>query len=174
MTELALNPDTLNNLHGILEAEIAHAAQVAEALRRKKEILVSGKPQLLGGIDQELLSLHRRAQQLEQERKAAMQTLGQPTWSLETLIGHLTGSQRSTFSLSRDHLRSNMDAVLRLNRESQDLLDLALHWIRDTVEVLSNALAPEATSYNAQGNKAKREGDNSPPSPMQSTISHSA
>ncbi|HEY9686477.1 MAG TPA: flagellar export chaperone FlgN [Coleofasciculaceae cyanobacterium] len=173
MSVIQLNRATLDALHGVLEEEIRQYEAAVQVLTRKKEMLVSGKPQALGQIDRELLALGQKAGQLEKQRQLIMQSMGCTELTLEKLMLHMEPGDVRIFSVTRERLLRAMQDSARLNQESRDLLDLALRWIRDTVELIADALTPDATSYDAQGGKVRRAGA-APSGETQSTITHSA
>jgi hypothetical protein len=173
MQRAQLNRTTLDALHGVLEEEIRQYEAAVQVLTRKKEVLVSGKPQSLGQIDRELLALSQKAGQLEKQRQLIMQSTGCADLTLEKLMLQMEPGDVRIFSVTRERLRRVMQDAARLNQESRDLLDLALHWIQDTVELIADALTPDATSYDAQGSKVRRAGA-APSGETQSTITHSA
>ncbi len=165
------NPN-LDALHGILEEETRQYELVAEKLTRKKESLVANKPQLLTQVDQELITLTQKATSLGKQRTALMRELGYAELTLEKMIQTLDPIYASRFIHVRNRLMRAAQDVERLNRDTRDLLDIALNWIQETVEIIANALTPEASSYNAKGGKAKN-GSDAPAVPIQSTINHS-
>ncbi len=165
----------LVSLLNTLDEETAQYEAVVQKLREKQDILIAGKPKLLGRIDQELMAISRKAAQTEQKRMTLMAALGHPNHTLSQLIETLEPKAASEFSRSRDQLmRAALDARQQ-NQDTQDLLNLSLQWIQDTVELIANVLTPEAASYTAQGNKAggKHKGQ-STPAALQSTVNHSA
>jgi hypothetical protein len=62
----------------------------------------------------------------------------------------------------------------RLNQDTSELLNLSIQWIRETVEVIANAITPEGSSYTAHGNKAQAQNPGATIAPVQSTIIRSA
>lgn len=171
---IQLNRATLDALRNVLAEEVRQYETVIEKLVKKKEILVSGKPQTLGQLDRELVSLNQKAVQLEKQRQLIMQSLNCENMTLEKLITHMGPVDARNFSELRYRLRRAVQDVVQLNQESKDLLNLTLKWIHETVEMIASAITPEAASYDAQGAKARKTGGASPPGGIQSTVSHSA
>ena len=172
-TSLANHP--LATLLTVLDEETTQYETVVQKLREKQDILIANKPKLLGRIDQELMALSRKAAQTEGKRRTLMSELGYPNHTLSQLIETLEPKAATIFSRSRDRLmRAALDARQQ-NGDTQDLLNLSLQWIQDTVELIASVLSPEAASYTAQGNKAggKNKGQGTPPT-LQSTVNHSA
>lgn len=175
MTDLhSSHPETIERLYGILEEEVRQQQAIAEKLAHKSELLASNKPQGLGKLDRELMTLAQKATQLEKQRQAAISELGHAGSTLKNVIPQLPATEVPRFQQVRDRLITTAKATERLNRDNQDLLTLSLQWIQDTVEIIANALTPEAASYNAQGSKVSAQPARKPATIPQSTVSHSA
>lgn len=175
MTEITANTnDCLNILHGILEDEIRQYEAAAEKLTRKNEMLATGKPEGLGKLDRELLTLSQKAAQLEQDRRAIMAKLGHANQTLSDLIPTLPAQQIPRFAHSRERLISAITTADSLNRDNRDLLTISLHWLQETIEIIANAITPEAASYTAQGAKNTAQPNSNAATLPQSTVNHSA
>lgn len=175
ITITTTQPPTLDALHQVLHDELQQAERTREALRRKQEALLTNQPKTLPDIDRELLALARKAKQLEGQRFELMRGLGHPDQTLEQLIQHLPPPESRRFTQMRDQLRRALLDVAHLNQENRTLLDLSIRWVRETVELIANALTPEGASYTAQGAKNRPDGSGAAPSSLaQSTINHQA
>lgn len=159
-------------LYRLLETELAQSQLAVDALQRKKMALVASKPQTLLQVDRELQAIARKTRQLEKERQHLMAELGYPKARLETVIETMPSQLGKRFRILREQLLRSIQDAGQLNRESQNLLNLSLAWIQETVEIIANAITPECVSYNAQGGKGKKGNLLAPP--VQSTINHSA
>jgi chromosome segregation ATPase len=169
-----LNPALLERLWQTLELETEQYRQAVDALQRKKNALVSRKPQTLLPIDRELMAISRKAAQIGQERQCLMNELGHSEGRLEALIEQVRQYHPEAVGKIRDarqRLLGVIEEMGRLNQESRSLLDLSLKWIQETVDLITSAISPEAACYNAQGGKKKASGA---PPPIQSTVNHSA
>jgi hypothetical protein len=81
------------------------------------------------------------------------------------------------FSDIRQRLSHRLRDIRILNQETDALLNLSIHWVRDTIRVITDACVPEAASYDAKGQSAKPSGYASKPSATTaafSTIQHNA
>jgi hypothetical protein len=74
-------------------------------------------------------------------------------------------------------LQQNLQASLRegknLNDEIKSLIELSLGWVKETIGIVSGAVALEGSSYGAFATKPDRA-DMPPRSGLHSTVSHSA
>jgi hypothetical protein len=168
------NRQQLLTLLNLLEEETRQYEAVSAKLREKQDILVANTPKKLPRLDQELTAIGHKARQLEQQRQGLMGDMGYPNHTLSQLIGEMDPQTAATFIPCRDRLRHAAHEAKRLNQDTRDLLELSMQWIQDTVELIANALTPEASSYNAQGNKAGTRNSTAQTTPVQSTINHSA
>lgn len=171
MLQNHFDSNQIDQLHQILELEVEQYQQAVNALQRKKAALVSRKPQNLIPVDRELMAINRKGKQLEQQRQSLMTALGQPDGRLEKMIAQMDPANANRFQNTRQRLLRTIEDVKHLNGESRSLLTLSLHWIQETVDIITAAISPEGASYNAQGEK--RKGSENPPPIIQSTISHS-
>lgn len=171
MSQVNLDSTQLDQLHELLEAQIAQYQLAVNTLQQKKEALVSGKPQSLLQIDRQLLTISRKTAQMEKQREEKMLALGYPNGRLEYLITQMDRNSAKRFQNTRTRLLCTAEDVNRLNRESRGLLDLSLAWIQETVEIITAAISPEGASYTAQGSKP---GQSTEQAPIQSTVNHSA
>jgi chromosome segregation ATPase len=159
----------------LLDDETHQYESAVHKLREKQDILIAGKPKLLGRIDQELMAISHKATQLEKKRMALMAELGHPNQTLTQLIETLEPKAASAFMAGKDRLLRAAQDAHRQNHDTQDLLNLSLQWIQDTVELISSVLNPEASSYTAQGSKSgAKSNPNATPNALQSTVNHSA
>ena len=177
MTDIRTNPtptECLDILHGILEDEIRQYTAAADKMIRKNEMLAAGQPQGLGKLDRELLTLSQKAAQLEKDRRALMTRMGHDGQTLSDLIPTLPQQEIPRFTDCRERLISAIKTADSLNRDNRDLLTISLQWLQDTIEIIANAITPEAASYTAQGTKNTAQPAANPATLPQSTINHSA
>jgi hypothetical protein len=100
--------------------------------------------------------------------------MGYAQCPLSQFIAQLNPVQKAPLNRCRERLLRAIQDVDRLNRDTRDLLDLSLNWIRDTVEVIVNAITPEGASYTAQGSKTNAHNPAAAIAPVQSTVIRSA
>jgi malonyl CoA-acyl carrier protein transacylase len=168
------SPEQLTTLLHLLESETRQLEAAREQLNLKRQILVSGQPQGLVAIDRELLALSKKANELSRERETLTQQMGWGQQTLKSRIPTMPAQFAPLFIHARDRLRRTAMDVQRLNQENQDLLNLSLKWVQDTVEVIASALNPEGASYTAQGSKKSKQIITHDQTAGQSTVIHSA
>lgn len=167
-------PEQLTTLLHLLESETRQLEAAREQLNLKRQVLVSGQPQGLVPIDRELMALSKKASEIYREREALTQQMGWGQQTLKSRIPNMPAQFVPRFTHTRDRLyRTAMD-VQRLNQESQDLLNLSLKWVQDTIEVIAGALSPEGASYTAQGGKKSKQNTTHDQTAGQSTVIRSA
>lgn len=164
-----------HQLMAVLSQELACLQQMQGQLLAKTQVLVSGNLDAIAAVDAQLLHLSKQAETLALQRQEmlAMSHLP-PNISLKVLIPLLPQSCQVDGMALRNVLLSTAQDVARMNQEHRSLVALSLQWAQDTVEVIINALQPEAASYDAQGSSkrgVKRHA--SVPSQAHSTITHS-
>ena len=173
------NPNTTHASHklltllNLLEEETRQCEAVTSKLQEKQEILITNQPKKLHRVDQELLAISQKAKNLEKQRLELLKELGYPNQTLTHFIAQLEPTAASTFIPCQNRLIRATEDVRRVNQDTQDLLQLSLQWIQDTVELIASIVTPEAASYNAQGGKTGQK-QSVPSSAMQSTVNHSA
>lgn len=164
-------------LQGILEAEVLQFETIAQKLTLKKESLLASKPRQMVQLDQELLVLSRKSQQLEQQRQDTLAAAGYDHCTLSQVIAQLskTEPKRSNrLSQTREQLLRAVNNTRALNEENRELLAISLNWIQSTVELIVEALNPDCASYTAQGQKSKAgKLDSASQSALKTTINHS-
>jgi hypothetical protein len=169
-----MKPEQESILQRLLTEESHCCELTVEQLRLKKSILLANKPQDLMSVDRELLRLSQKTLQLEKQRQTFMTETGYSQFSLKELIPQLNASQRPTFQKLHTRLGRAVEDSKRLNGETQVLLKLSLHWVNDTLRIISNALVPKGASYTAQGSNNKTVLTGSADLVLPSTINHSA
>lgn len=167
-------PETLSALLAVLEQETRQLEATCDQLNIKRQILVAGKPDELLAIDRELLTLGKKATELAREREQLTLTLGCQQETLKSMITRMPAQFVPRFMMTRNQLQRAALDMTRLNREVQDLLNLSLKWVQDTVDVIASAMNPEGSSYTPKGSKTNRQATPHHPTPSQSTIIHDA
>ena len=187
MTETQTSPQEHSATHStsqnmlalirLLEEETRQYEHLRHKLYEKQNILIAGKPGKLTAIDRELTSVGQKAKTLEKQRLELMNKLGQPENTLSQFIHKLESHQpkaAADLRRCRERLLSTVHDTQRANRDTQDLLNLSLQWIHDTVELIASVLTPEAASYTAKGQKLAQSKSPGTSIPAQSTVNHSA
>jgi hypothetical protein len=164
----------LNILQDILNRQAEVYAQVEERMAEKRKILVEGTPHRLATLDQELTALIQKATILERERMDWLTEMGYEDQTLRQVIASLNPIWAKPLNDLRDRLLRQMANIQETNRESRSLLDLSIKWIEDTVEVIAQAIAPEAGAYDHKGAKNVTSHNQDVRSPMSSTIERQA
>jgi flagellar biosynthesis/type III secretory pathway chaperone len=166
--ETQINPSQLNALRDLLAQETETYALVADCMKQKKDLLVTGRYHDLPRVDQELIALGQKSTHLEAQRIDLMSSMGYSNITLNQFTGYLSPNQAKPFLDARQKLLRVVEEVRELNKHNRKLLNLSIQWVQDTVETIAKAVAPETASYNAQG---KRGSSNDKPAlPIQSTV----
>ncbi len=131
-------------------------SEIEEKMVQKQHVLVEGNPDKLVSTDQVLTGLAQKIARLEEERIALLIKMGHPNESLKEVIETLPSGEAESLSQCRNRLVKGIERVKGENDKARSLLNLSIRWVEDTVELIANALAPEAGSYNASGVKNNR------------------
>lgn len=167
---MLLKDQQLKDLEDILARQTLTYQRVAEAMDQKRRILVSGQFNHLLTVDQQLGQLAQETLNLENQRLSVMTQAGIENATLGGLITEIRAKQIQTESEypvtrledARRQLNQVIQDVQALNVNNQKLLNLSLHWVEDTVRVVTNAVRPEGASYDAQGTKIKNRSKTNP------------
>lgn len=146
-------PESLEDLHQLLEEEIECYGDLEQHLLEKRDLVISGALDPLAHLDQKLLALNKRAQQLEEKRKILLSGMNRQGQTLQQVIQGIPVERRKPLSDSRERLARVVRHVAELNRRNNDLLQLSIQWVNATVETMANLLVPEGAAYTAQGNR---------------------
>ena len=175
--------EQLEALHGVIDSLLQCYIAHKQNLTKKRDILIKGdlppseRMTALQAVDRTLLSLNQRARQLEQERCKLHLNMRCDNMSLNELIAALPNGFNGMARKLRT-LQQNLQVALRegknLNDEIKGLLELSLGWVRETIEIVATAVAPEGSSYGAFASKPGSKIDAPPRPGLNSTVSHSA
>lgn len=160
---ITLYDQQLSELESVLARQTETYQLVAQAMGEKCRVLVEGDYQGLMAIDQNLGRLGQETLTLESQRLQLMESAGLKNATLGGLITQIRSQEVQTennypvarLEDARRQLNQVIQDVQALNVNNQKLLNLSLHWIEDTVKVITNAVRPEGASYNATGAKLK-------------------
>lgn len=178
--------ETLAALHALLDELATRYETARHTLTIKRDMLIGNQSQAvksgaLQQADRELLAISSRVSQLDAGWRQLQGQMHCSDWKLATLIQAVSESDSvAHFTPKLMRVRERLERALqdttRLNLEIHGLLELSLGWMRETVDIITSAVAPEGASYTAMGSKKNRspEGLGSAPPALSSTISHSA
>jgi|GEM_PF-2821931 len=173
----------LDSLHVVIDSLLQCYLAHKHNLIKKRDILIKGdlspseRMTVLQAVDRTLLTLNQRARQLEQERCKLHRSMGCENMSLNELIAALPNGFNGLARKLRT-LQQNLQVALRegknLNDEIKGLLELSLGWVRETIDIVATAVAPEGSSYGAFASKPGARADAPPRPGLNSTVNHSA
>ncbi len=146
----------LTMLQGLLDKQADVYSKVEEQMIEKQMVLIEGDPEKLSNVDQGLMGLSQQLTRLEDERIELLITMGYGDKSLKEVIQELPPKRSGNLRTIRNRLLKLIQNVQVENDKTQALLNLSIQWVEGTVELIANALVPEAGSYNAQGSKNNR------------------
>jgi hypothetical protein len=176
--------ETVAALHALLDELATRYETARQTLTAKRDMLIGNQSQAvkngaLQEADRELLSISNRVSQLDAGWRQMQAQMHCADWKLSAVIQAVSESTAvAHFTPKLMRVRERLERALqdttRLNLEIHGLLELSLGWMRETVEIITSAVAPEGASYTAMGGKNRSPERASAPPSLSSTISHSA
>ncbi len=146
----------LTLLQNLLNQQAEVYSDVEKQMIQKQHILIEGDPNKLASVDQTLAILGQRLTQLENQRIELLEAMGHQDKTLNEVLQTLPQHQTKTLRESRSHLIRSIKNIKIENDKTRSLLNLSIRWVEETVELIANALVPEAGTYNATGVKSNR------------------
>lgn len=149
--------ETIFKLHQDIEQHMIH----------KKAHIITGNAEALTQIDVNLIQMSRQLQHLEQARSLLLDSMGLNNYTLRQICSLMPKDVIGNIRHLSLQMERIVNRVHELNQEHQQLLELSMSWIEQTVKVLAEATQPKEATY---GNIAKNARISKPVQPNTASL----
>lgn len=151
---------TLTQFKETVDEEIKSYEAMEELYKLKQAVLVQGKSDSLWDVDAKIVDRMKRIKELSSKRKEIARYLGSETLSMSEAIKKAQASNDTIAEkLQAQQTKLNIlaNSISLYERTNLDLIKHGLVMSEKKLNIIVNALLPQTTQYNKDGQSVKNE-----------------
>jgi len=151
---------TLTQFKEAVDEEIKSYEAMEELYKLKQAILVQGKSDFLWDVDAKIVDRMKTIKNLNSQRKEIVKYLGYETLSMSEAIEKAQATNDSiaeNFKIQQKKLNILANSISLYERTNMDLIKHGLIMTGKTLNIIVNALLPQANQYNKEGKNVETD-----------------
>ena len=151
---------TLTQFKEAVDEEIKSYEAMEELYKLKQAILVQGKSDFLWDVDAKIVERMKTINNLNSQRKEIVKYLGYETLSMSEAIEKAQATNDSiaeNFKIQQKKLNILANSISLYERTNMDLIKHGLIMTGKTLNIIVNALLPQANQYNKEGKNVETD-----------------
>ena len=151
---------TLTQFKEAVDEEIKSYEAMEELYKLKQAILVQGKSDFLWDVDAKIVDRMKTIKNLNSQRKEIVKYLGYETLSMSEAIEKAQATNDSiaeNFKIQQKKLNILANSISLYERTNMDLIKHGLIMTGKTLNIIVNALLPQANQYNKEGRNVETD-----------------